>query len=73
MLGIAPIDSCYVPKLGEVIEYDKLGDGTWITTHIGDGKTVIKDLPTLVNYDMYTRLSILEQKINDLQQRINNG
>jgi hypothetical protein len=67
MLGKASLNSPYVPELGEVVQYDRLGDGTVITTHIGDGKTPVKNLPPLPSYDIYERVRILEEKIAKLE------
>lgn len=67
MLGKVPKNDPYIPKMGEVVLYDKLGDGTWVTTHIGDGKTFAKDLPSLASYDIYERVRILEEKLAKLE------
>lgn len=66
IMGKFSQNSPYVPKRGEVVQYDRLGDGTWITTHIGDGKTLVKDLPTLVDSDIRERVRILEEKVAKL-------
>ena len=67
ILGTATIDSPYIPSIGEVTLYDKMGDGTIITTHIGDGKTPISHLPALANYDIYERVKLLEEKVLKLE------
>ena len=67
MLGKVPKNDPYIPKMGEVVLYDKLGDNTWMTTHIGDGKTPAQDLPPLASYDIYERVRILEEKLAKLE------
>ena len=64
-------NSPYIPKRGEVIQYDRLGDGSWLTIHVGDGKTKVKDLPTLADYDLHERVILLEKQVKELQERIN--
>jgi len=67
MMGKAPQNSLYIPKRGETIQYDRLGDGTWLTVHVGDGKTPVKDLPAIADYDIHERVRILEEKIAKLE------
>jgi hypothetical protein len=67
MLGKVPKNDPYIPKMGEIVLYDKLGDGTLVTTHIGDGKTSAKDLPPLASYDIYERVKILEEEVAKLK------
>jgi hypothetical protein len=67
LMGKASKDSPYIPKRGETIQYDRLGDGTWLTIHVGDGKTPVKDLPAIADYDIRERVRILEEKIAKLE------
>jgi hypothetical protein len=67
LIGKAFKDSPYIPKRGEAIQYDRLGDGTWLTIHVGDGKTQVKDLPAIADYDIRERVRILEEKIVKLE------
>jgi hypothetical protein len=62
-IGKAKNNSPYIPKLGEVIQYC-IGDDEW-EIRIGDGKKMAKDLPHL--YDIYERVSILEDDIQKLK------
>ena len=73
ILGRVPKNDPYIPKRGEVIQYDRLGDGTWITTHIGDGKNTVQNLPVLADYDLHERVLNLENKVKQLQEKINHG
>jgi hypothetical protein len=67
LMGKTSKDSPYIPKRGETIQYDRLGDGTWLTIHVGDGKTQVKDLPAIADYDLRERVRILEEKIAKLE------
>jgi hypothetical protein len=67
IMGKASQNSTYIPKRGEAIQYDNLGDGTWLTIHVGDGKTPITDLPAIADYDLRERVRILEEKIAKLE------
>lgn len=70
IIGKVSPDSSYIPKRGEVIQYDHLGDGSCLTIHVGDGKIRVKDLPTLVDYDLHERVILLEKQVKELQKRI---
>jgi len=69
MLGKVSENDPYIPKMGEIVLYDKLGDGTWVTTRIGDGKIPAKDLPPLASYDIYERVRVLEEEVEKLKNR----
>lgn len=60
-------DCNIVFKLGELFlyQYDTIAE-LW-DTRIGDGKTPAKDLPRLVNYDIYERVAKLEKEIEQLK------
>lgn len=62
-IGKCQINSEYVPRLGEVIQYST-GKDEW-HIRIGDGKTPAKDLPSY--YDLYNRLAKIEQEIQSLK------
>ena len=70
IIGKASPNSPYIPKKGEVIQYDRLGDGSWLTIHIGDGKTKATDLPVIADYDLHERVILLEKQVKELQERI---
>lgn len=57
----------HILRLGEVClyQYDSHND-LW-DTRIGDGKTPVKDLPRLANYDIYERVRILEEEVERLK------
>jgi hypothetical protein len=57
----------HIPKLGEVVLYERDKELQIWDTRIGDGKTLAKDLPPLANYDIYERVRILEEKVAKLQ------
>ena len=63
-LGRASNGSNYVPKVGEIIMYD---DGVNWTARIGDGKTQAKDLPPLLNYDIFKKVADLEKEVEQLK------
>ena len=71
IIGKVSPDSSCIPKKGEVIQYDRLGDGSWLTIHVGDGKTKATDLPVIADYDLHKRVILLEQQVKKLQERIN--
>jgi len=73
IMGKASQNSPYIPKRGETIQYDRLGDGTWLTIHVGDGKTQVKDLPAIADYDLRERVTNLENRIKQLEAKINHG
>lgn len=57
----------HIPRLGEVCMYERdTQDQIW-DIRIGDGKTQVKDLPPLANYDIYTRVANLEEEIKKLK------
>ena len=62
-------DCDIIPKLGELLlyQYDSISE-LW-DTRIGDGKTPVKDLPRLANYDIYERVAKLEKEIEQLKNR----
>jgi len=66
-IGKAKNNSDYIPRLGELIQYD-IGNDNW-EIRVGDGKTSAQDLPHL--YDIYERVILLEKQIKQLQERIN--
>jgi len=70
MLKIGPVkqNDVYVPQRGEVVQYDRLGDGSWLTLHVGDGKNTVPNLPTVVDYDLHDRVLKLETEIAKLKQ-----
>lgn len=61
IIGKASTNSQYIPKRGEVIQYDRLGDGSWLTIHVGDGRTKVTDLPVIADYDLHERVISLEK------------
>lgn len=69
-IGLCSKNSSYIPQRGEVIQCDQLGDGTFLTIHVGDGKTEAKNLPTLVDYNLHDRVLILETKLQELSQKL---
>jgi hypothetical protein len=70
IMGKTSPDSSYIPKRGELIQCDRLGDGSWLTLHVGDGKTKATDLPTIADYDLHERVFLLEKQVKELQKRI---
>lgn len=64
------LNSPYIPHRGEVIQCDQFGDRTFLTIHIGDGKTEAKNLPTLVDYNLHERVLILETKLQELSKQL---
>jgi hypothetical protein len=67
IMGKFSTNSPYVPKRGETIQYDRLGDGSWLTIHVGDGKTPVKDLPAIADYDLHERVRVLEEELVKLK------
>lgn len=69
MVGVskARYNCTHIAALGEVCmyQYDQIHD-LW-DVRIGNGKTPVKDLPRLANYDIYERVSKLEQEIERLK------
>ena len=61
----------YIPELSEVIQYQYDKDNDLWDIRIGDGKTHLKDLPPLANYNIYRRVSRLEQEITTLKSKLN--
>lgn len=59
----------YIPEVGEVVMYDA-NDDMGFLTRIGDGKTVVQNLPPLANYDIYQKVFELEQEIIKLKRQI---
>ena len=57
----------YIPELSEVIQYQYDKDNDLWDIRIGDGKTHLKDLPPLANYDIYERVARLEQEIDQIK------
>ncbi|NBO99282.1 MAG: hypothetical protein EBU90_04035 [Proteobacteria bacterium] len=67
-IGKAKQGSEYIPKLGEVVLYERDKELDMWDTRIGDGKTSVKDLPPLSTYyDIYERVRILEEKVSKLE------
>jgi hypothetical protein len=62
-------DCDVIPKLGELLLYQYDGVAELWDTRIGDGKTPVKDLPRLANYDIYERVAKLEIEIEQLKNR----
>lgn len=71
LIGQAAPNCIYIPQRGEVFQYDRLGDGSWLTMHVGDGKTKATDLPAIADYDLHERVILLEKQIKEFQERIN--
>lgn len=61
----------HIPRLGEVCQYQYDSDNDLWDTRIGDGKTPVKDLPRLANYDIYERVRILEEEVEKLKNERN--
>ena len=61
----------YIPELSEVIQYQYDKDNDLWDIRIGDGKTHLKDLPPLANYDIYQRVSLLEKDTATLKSQVN--
>ena len=62
-------DSDYTPRLGEVLLHE-LDDGSGekqYRTVAGDGKTPVKDLPSLADYDLHERVVRLEREVERLK------
>jgi len=57
----------HIPKIGEVVLYERDKELQIWDTRIGDGKTPVKDLLPLANRDIYERVTILEEKIAKLE------
>jgi len=57
-----------IPQRGETVQYDRLGDGSWLTIHVGDGKTPIQDLPAIADYDLRERVINLEEEVAKLKR-----
>ena len=66
-IGLVNPDGKYIPQRGEVIQYDRLGDGSWLTLHVGDGRNLVKNLPTVVDYDLHERIVKLEIELAQLK------
>jgi len=66
-IGKAKASCAHILRLGEVCmyQYDPVED-LW-DVRIGDGKTPVKDLPRLANYDIYERVAQLEKEILDIK------
>lgn len=62
-------DSDYTPRLGEVILHE-IDDGSGekqYRTVVGDGKTPVRDLPSLADYDLHERVVRLEREMERLK------
>lgn len=70
-LGKAKQGSEYIPRPGEVFLYERDHINEIWDTRIGDGKTPAKDLPPLASYDIYARVSKLEEEISLLKKNYN--
>ncbi|NDC31757.1 MAG: hypothetical protein EBZ58_12680 [Bacteroidetes bacterium] len=66
-IGKARHNSSYIPRLGEVILYEKDVERQVWDARIGDGKTPAKDLLPLASKDIYERVSVLEEKVAKLE------
>jgi len=66
-IGKARNNSSYIPRIGEVVLYEKDAECQIWDTRIGDGKTPVKDLNPLANRDIYERVSILEEKVAKIE------
>lgn len=66
-IGKAKAGCSYVPDLSEVVQYQYDSYNDLWDIRIGDGKTPVKDLPRLANYDIYERVSILEEEVAKLK------
>lgn len=69
-IGKAKQDSEYVPRIGEVCIYERDSEYQIWDTRIGDGKTLVKDLPPLPNYDIYERVRLLENELTELKRKV---
>lgn len=58
----------HIPRLGEVCQYQYDSNNNLWDTRIGDGKTPVKDLPRLANYDIYERVAKLEIEVANLKR-----
>lgn len=66
-IGKAKAGSNYIPRLGEVCQYQYDSHNDLWHIRIGDGKTPAKDLPALANYDIYEKVRILEEEVAKLK------
>ena len=72
IMGKAMPGTTYIPKRGEVVQYDRLGDGSYLTIRVGDGKNTVPDLTVIADYDIHERVKNLELEIEQLKKRLNN-